>query len=133
MSALYQSRALAEAMTEKLRAYAQPQRLMILSYLLDGEKTVGQIDAATAIGQPALSQQLAELRRTELVRTRREAKQVYYTLADDRVALCLRTMEAMMGASADPARALLQAMQMPADVGPAARVPHGAAGFARIG
>lgn len=133
MTAIYQSRALAEAMTEKLRAYAQPQRLMILSSLLAGEKTVGQIDAATAIGQPALSQQLAELRRAELVRTRRAAKQVFYTLADDTVALCLRTMEAMMGGKDDPAAALHQALQAPVSAEPSARVPHGAAGFARIG
>ncbi|MFN3818237.1 ArsR/SmtB family transcription factor [Blastomonas sp.] len=133
MTALYQSRALAEAMTEKLRAYAQPQRLMILSSLLAGERTVGQIDEATGIGQPALSQQLAELRRTELVRTRRVAKQVFYTLADENVALCLRTMEAMMGGTDDPAAALQTALHTAAAVEPLARVPSGAAGFARIG
>lgn len=133
MTAIYQSRARAEAMTEKLRAYAQPQRLMILSYLLEGEKTVGQIDAATGIGQPALSQQLAELRRTELVRTRRAAKQVYYTLADDTIALCLRTMEAMLGGNDDPSAGLLEALQTPAGAQPRGPVPHGTAGFARIG
>lgn len=133
MTAIHQSRALAEAMTEKLRAYAQPQRLMILSYLLDGEKAVGQIDAATAIGQPALSQQLAELRRTDLVRTRREAKQVYYSLADETIALCIRTMEAMMGDHTDPASALQNALQAPIGAEAGDRVPRGAAGFARIG
>lgn len=133
MTAIFKSRAVADAMTEKLRAYAQPQRLMILSYLLDGEKTVGQIDAATAIGQPALSQQLAELRRAELVRTRRSAKQVFYALADDTVALCLRTMEAMMGDNEDPSTALHEALRLPCAPEPAARVPLGAAGFARIG
>lgn len=133
MTAIYQSRTLAETMTEKLRAYAQPQRLMILSYLLEGEKTVGQIDGATGIGQPALSQQLAELRRTELVRTRRVAKQVYYTLADDTIALCLRTMEAMLGGNDDPSAGLLEALQIPAGAQPRAPVPHGTAGFARIG
>lgn len=133
MTALYQSRALAEAMTEKLRAYAQPQRLMILSLLLAGEKTVGQIDEATGIGQPALSQQLAELRRNEMVRTRRAAKQVFYTLADDNVALCLLTMEAMMGGAQDPAAALQKALLEPVAAGPSSQVPIGAAGFARIG
>ncbi|WP_017672286.1 metalloregulator ArsR/SmtB family transcription factor [Blastomonas sp. AAP53] len=133
MTAVFQSRALADAMTEKLRAYAQPQRLMILSYLLDGEKTVGQIDAATAIGQPALSQQLAELRRTELVRTRRAAKQVYYSLADESVGLCVRTMEAMMGGQDDPATALHNALLASPAAEPPARIPLGAAGFARIG
>jgi DNA-binding transcriptional ArsR family regulator len=133
MTALYQSRALADAMAEKLRVYAQPQRLMILSFLLEGERTVSQIDAATGIGQPALSQQLAELRRNELVRNRREAKQMFYSLADDSIALCVRTMEAMMGENPDPSAALHPALDGPVANEPAVRVPHGAAGFARIG
>jgi DNA-binding transcriptional ArsR family regulator len=133
MTALFKSRALADTMAEKLRVYAQPQRLMVLSFLLEGERTVSQIDAATAIGQPALSQQLAELRRNELVRARREAKQVFYSLADDTVALCVRTMEAMMGGNGDPSAALQHALHTPSAAEPAARVPHGAAGFARIG
>ena len=54
----------ADAIAEQLRIFAQPQRLMILAELLGGERSVGEIEAATAIGQPALSQQLAELRRT---------------------------------------------------------------------
>jgi DNA-binding transcriptional ArsR family regulator len=97
MSALFQSRELADAATEKLRVFAQPQRLMILSYLLSGERGVAEIEKATGIGQPTLSQQLAELRRAELVVTRREAKLVYYRLADDSVVLCVRTLEAMFG------------------------------------
>ena len=49
----------------------------------------------TGLVQPALSQQLGELRRAKLVQTRKEAKQVWYTLADDGVALCVRTIEAI--------------------------------------
>ena len=63
----------ADAIAEQLRIFAQPQRLMILAELLGGERSVGEIEAATAIGQPALSQQLAELRRAALVDTRRGA------------------------------------------------------------
>jgi DNA-binding transcriptional ArsR family regulator len=133
VTALYRNRALAEAMTEKLRLYAQPQRLMILSCLLEGERTVGQIDAATAIGQPALSQQLAELRRADMVRARRAAKQVHYTLADDTVALCVRSMEAMMSGQPDPAQALNAALDLTTPEKPAATIPPGTAGFARIG
>ena len=83
MSAIYRDRTLADAAVERLKAYAQPQRLMILSCLLEGERTVGEIDEATGIGQPALSQQLAGLRRAELVSTRKEARSVFYALADD--------------------------------------------------
>lgn len=93
---LYASRTTAEAAAERLRSFAQPQRLMILSRLLDGEHTVGAIEEATGIGQPALSQQLAELRRAEIVTTRRVSKQVYYRLADERMVLWVRSIEAIV-------------------------------------
>jgi DNA-binding transcriptional ArsR family regulator len=97
MTALYQSRELATNIAEKLKVYAQPQRLMILSCLLRGERNVAEIGEATGIGQPALSQQLAELRRAELASTRKEAKQVWYALADDGVRICVQTMESIFG------------------------------------
>lgn len=97
MTALFESRDRAVKAADKLKVYAQPQRLMILSCLLRGERTVSEIDAATGIGQPALSQQLAELRRNELVKTRRASKQIWYDLADDKVCLCVRSMEAILG------------------------------------
>mgnify|MGYP005865782845 CR=1 FL=1 len=93
MTALYENRDLASRVSEKLKVYAQPQRLMILSCLLRSERTVAEIGQATGIIQPALSQQLAELRRADLVQTRKEAKQVWYRLADDETALCVETME----------------------------------------
>ena len=84
MSALYVDRDAAALAAEKIKVFAQPQRLMILSCLLRGERNVGEIAEITGIGQPALSQQLAELRRADLVQNRKEAKQVWYMLADDR-------------------------------------------------
>jgi DNA-binding transcriptional ArsR family regulator len=110
MTAIYLSREQALEAAEKLKVYAQPQRLMILSRLLDGERTVGEIEEATGIGQPALSQQLAELRRAELVETRRAAKQVFYRLANDNAALCVRSIEAIFGSGRDVAAALSGAM-----------------------
>ncbi len=97
MTPLYASRASADEATERLRVYAQPQRLMILSRLLEGEQTVSQIELATGITQPALSQQLAELRRAEIVTTRRASKQIYYSLASENVRLCVRSIEAIFG------------------------------------
>ena len=98
MSAMYKDRDAANAAAEKLKVFAQPQRLMILSALLQTERTVAEISDATGIGQPALSQQLAALRRAELVRTRKQAQQVWYALADAGVITCVQTMEAMFGA-----------------------------------
>jgi DNA-binding transcriptional ArsR family regulator len=128
MTALYQSRDAAIAVTEQLKIYAQAQRLMILSHLLHGEHTVSEIDDATNIGQPALSQQLAALRRAELVETRRVAKQVYYRLANETVIACVRNIEAMFqpgGDQVDPPppvrRAPSPARQQPAAITGAAR------------
>jgi len=127
---LYASRPAADIAAERLKIYAQPQRLMILSRLLDGEHTVSEIDEATGIGQPALSQQLAELRRAEIVKTRRASKLVYYRLADEKVTICVKAIEAMFGGNAD-AVALMDALAGAAQGQPPART-RGAAGFARI-
>ena len=105
MKPLWQSREQADDIAERLRKFGQPLRLMILSLLLQGEKSVSEIDTATGIGQPGLSQQLAELRRAELVTTRRQAKQVFYSIADESVELRVRSIEAVFGAG-DPRVAL---------------------------
>lgn len=128
---LHTSRSAAEQAAERIKIYAQPQRLMILSLLVGGEYTVSGIDAATGIGQPALSQQLAELRRAEIVRTRRESKQVFYRIADDKVLICIKAIEAMFSDQVAPAEALTMAL---ADSAPRRSAPYenGAAAFARI-
>lgn len=132
MTTIYQSHARAAKAAEKLKSYAQPQRLMILSRLLDGEHTVGDIEEATGIGQPALSQQLAELRRAALVQTRRVVKQVYYRLANEDVALCMRSIEAMFGGERDVAEGLGEALKERPKLRPPATHPAGAAVFAKI-
>ena len=88
---------------DRIRVFAQPQRLMILAALLDRELAVGAIDAETGIGQPALSQQLAELRRADLVAQRREAKQVLYRLIDERTASIVIFMISVLGRGEEPA------------------------------
>jgi DNA-binding transcriptional ArsR family regulator len=130
MKSLWQSREQAEDTAERLRKFGQPLRLMILSLLLQGEKSVSEIDMATGIGQPGLSQQLAELRRAELVTTRRQAKQVFYSIADESVELCVRGIEAIFGAG-DPRVALHLGMKQP-DGRPRSDGVAGAANFVRI-
>ena len=94
---MFNQRETAVSAAEKLKVFAQPQRLMILSCLLRGERNVGEIDELTGIGQPALSQQLAALRKADLVTTRREGQLIWYSLANEDVALCVRNMEAIFG------------------------------------
>ncbi len=68
-----------------LRALANPTRLMLLCALVEGEQSVGELNARIPMSQSALSQHLARLREEELVTTRRESQSIYYRIADPMV------------------------------------------------
>lgn len=71
----------AEAASQLLKTLGNAQRLRMLCLLLDGEMSVGQINGQLPeLSQSALSQHLARLRHENLVKTRREAQTVWYTL-----------------------------------------------------
>lgn len=89
---------------ERIRVFGQPQRLIILAALLGRELSVSAIAAETGIGQPALSQQLAEIRRASLVAQRRDAKQVLYRLIDERTASIVVFVISVLGRGEDPAK-----------------------------
>lgn len=67
-----------------LKTLAHEGRLMILCHLGSGEKSVGELEELLGIRQAAVSQMLARLREEALVKTRRDGKTIYYSLADDR-------------------------------------------------
>ena len=65
-----------------LKILANDRRLMILCELLKGERSVGELEEIVSLSQSALSQHLARLRRSHLVKTRRESQTIYYSIAD---------------------------------------------------
>ncbi|WP_159015564.1 ArsR/SmtB family transcription factor [Cognatiluteimonas profundi] len=65
-----------------LKTLGNEKRLMILCLLVDGERSVGDLNAQLDLSQSALSQHLALLRADGLVQTRREAQTILYSLAD---------------------------------------------------
>lgn len=69
---------------ELLRQLANANRLLILCHIAEEERSVGQLEADLGIKQPALSQQLADLRQYGLVKTRRQSRSIYYSIADER-------------------------------------------------
>ena len=75
-----------------LKVLANPDRLLILCYLSQGEARVGEIEEALGIVQPTLSQQLTVLRNDELVTTRREGKNIYYSLASKQALAVIETL-----------------------------------------
>ena len=64
-----------------MKVLSNPDRLMLLCQLSQGEKRVGELEEILGIVQPPLSQQLTVLRDEELVTTRREGKNIYYQIA----------------------------------------------------
>ncbi len=68
-------------MARLLKALSNEDRLRILYCLAEGEQCVGDLERLLQIRQPTLSQQLARLRTDGLVRTRRDGKVIYYSLA----------------------------------------------------
>jgi len=71
--------------SDLLKALSHQVRLMILCFLIEGEKSVGEIEKMLKLRQPAVSQQLARLRADDLVETRRNGKSIYYSLARNEV------------------------------------------------
>ncbi len=64
-----------------LKTLSNRDRLLLMCQLAEGEYCVSELEEATDIRQPTLSQQLTVLREEQLVHTRREGKQIYYSMA----------------------------------------------------
>ena len=65
-----------------LKLLANPERLLLLCQLSQGEFSVGELEEQLDIRQPTLSQQLGVLRNQGVVATRRDGKNIYYSVAD---------------------------------------------------
>jgi ArsR family transcriptional regulator, virulence genes transcriptional regulator len=63
-----------------LKTLANEHRLLILCQLVEGEKSVGELERHLRLRQPHLSQHLARLRQDGLVRTRRDSRTIFYDL-----------------------------------------------------
>jgi len=68
-----------------LKLLANPERLLLLCQLSQGEMCVSDLEQALDIHQPTLSQQLGVLRNEGVVQTRREGKNIFYSVADPAV------------------------------------------------
>ena len=82
-----------------LKAMSNERRLMILCHLAGGEKTVGELEDLVSLSQSALSQHLARLRRDRLVRTRRNAQSIYYSLNGTQAVAVMSTLGSLYSAA----------------------------------
>jgi ArsR family transcriptional regulator len=84
-------RGTAARLAQLFQALSDATRVRIVSVLLDTELCVGDIAGSLGMSQSAISHQLRTLRELRLVRTRREGKQIFYTLDDEHVASLFKT------------------------------------------
>lgn len=75
-----------------LKSLANTDRLLILCHLAKQELNVSQIEEKTQINQPTLSQQLMMLRKSDVVSTRRDGKQIFYSIKDEKLVQVLNTL-----------------------------------------
>ena len=71
------------------RALADPTRRQILQDLQGGELTAGDIASRFTISAPSVSRHLGVLKNAGLILERRDANRIYYSLIEERLAICV--------------------------------------------
>lgn len=79
-----------DQIADLFKAFGDPTRVAILSLLVDGELCVNDITEAMTVSQSAISHQLRILKQMHLIKSRREGKNILYSLADDHVLTILK-------------------------------------------
>jgi DNA-binding transcriptional ArsR family regulator len=93
------------------RALAHPVRIKILEILVRGDRTVQELQAALALGQPIVSQQLAVLRGQNIVTARKEGLSVRYELRDPTVGDLLEVARRIFNNHLVSTRGMLRELQ----------------------
>lgn len=75
-----------------LKQLSHPHRMLILCSLAESEKSVGEIEKACGASQSAVSQFLKGMKLEGLVESRRDGKQVYYRIVDERVLALVKSL-----------------------------------------
>ncbi len=83
----------AHSTSEILKSIAHPIRLKILCFLMESEKTVGEIEREFGSSISNISQHLTVLRKMDLLKRRKEANFMYYSIKDPKVVKLFETLK----------------------------------------
>ena len=75
-----------------LKVLSNPDRLLLLCQMTQGEFSVRELEIMTGIAQPTLSQQLTVLRDEYLVSTRRDGKKIFYNIVSKEALAVLQVL-----------------------------------------
>ncbi len=76
-----------------LKALSNEKRLEIVFYLVNRELKVHELGQLVGLGQSALSQHLAILRAENIVKTRRVAQNIFYSVENENAIKIVRLLE----------------------------------------
>ena len=93
------------------RALAHPIRIRMLEVLVRGGRTVQELQAMLALGQPIVSQQLAVLRNHGIITRQREGVSVRYRLRDPLVGELLKVARRIFNNQLGSTRLLLRELR----------------------
>lgn len=85
----------AERAASLLKSMGSPRRLLILCQLVEGEKSVGELEKTVGLSQSALSQHLAVLRHKGYVTTRRAGQMIFYSLSGGEARAILESLHGL--------------------------------------
>ena len=88
-----------ESASRMLRSMSNDRRLVILLLLRGKEMSVNDIADRIGLSQSALSQHLAILRSDGLVKTRRQAQSIFYSMASERAEALLDNVQSLFSGS----------------------------------
>ncbi len=97
---LQQMRAAATQACALMKTLGNADRLLLLCQLTQGESCVSELEVILGIQQPTLSQQLGILREEGMVSTRRNGKQIYYSIASKEAAALMQVLYELFCANA---------------------------------
>jgi DNA-binding transcriptional ArsR family regulator len=98
---------------EFFKTLGHPARIRVLEVLRDGERSVGELVPAVGIEASHLSQQLAVLRRANLVQTRKDGSSVLYSVGIPEIFELLDVARRILASSLIDTRALLAELESP--------------------
>jgi len=89
------------------RTLGHPVRIRILELLSEGERSVGELQAALNLDSSSTSQHLAALRQQGVLNNRRVGTSVYYRIRDPRIAELLAVAKQILTSALADSQALL--------------------------
>jgi ArsR family transcriptional regulator len=105
------TRPIYQVKAEFFKTLGHPARIRVLEVLREGERSVNELIPEVGIEPTHLSQQLAILRRANLVRSRKVGSSVIYSVTEPRIFELLEVAKSILTSSLSETRELLEELQ----------------------